>query len=96
MGTLTTCCCGCCLEPADMPYESVSLIAPADDCEGGLGGGLGGGGIGIGGGGGETPIYPSASFAQLGCCHIADFALACQSYTENCKFCDAYNAQFSV
>lgn len=87
MGTLTTCCCGCCLEPADMPYTSVSLIAPTDDCEGGLGEGLG-----IGGGG--TPAYPSASFSQLGCCHIADFALACQSYTENCAVYASQNLTF--
>lgn len=85
-----------------MPYTSVSLIAPLDDCEGGIGGGgagIGGGsggsigGIGIGGGGGggsgggsgpEIPVYPSANFEPAGCCFVADFNLACQSYSEFC------------
>jgi hypothetical protein len=66
-----------------MPYESVSLIAPLDDCEGGLGDGLGGGGVGVGGGP-EVPIYPSAEFVPVNCCFIADFNLACQEYTKNC------------
>jgi hypothetical protein len=49
MGTMGSCCCDCCLDAEDMPFTSVSLIAPTDDCEGGLGDGLGGGGVGIGG-----------------------------------------------
>ena len=87
MGCFGKCGCPCCLEAEEMPYESVSLIAPLDDCEGGLGDGLGGGGVGIGGGiggGPETPIYPSANFAPAGCCFTADFNLACQEYVEHC------------
>ena len=83
MGCFGKCGCPCCLEAEEMPYESVSLIAPLDDCEGGLGDGLGGGGVGIGGGP-ETPIYPSANFVPVNCCFIADFNLACQEYTKNC------------
>lgn len=82
MGCFGKCACPCCLEPEEMPYESVSLIAPLEDCEGGLEGG----GIGIGGGGvgpGE-PVYPSANFNPAGCCYTADFNLACQEYTQNC------------
>jgi hypothetical protein len=72
-----------------MPFTSVSLIAPADDCEGGLGDGFDVGGVGIGGGGigggdPEIPIYPSAEFVPVNCCFIADFNLACQEYTKNC------------
>jgi hypothetical protein len=64
-----------------MPYESVSLISPLDDCEGGLGGGS----IGIGGPGGPgEPIYPSAEFNPAGCCFTADFNLGCQEYVEHC------------
>ena len=81
MGCFGKCGCPCCLEPEDMPYDSVSLIAPLDDCEGGLGGG----GIGIGGPGGPgEPIYPSAEFIPAGCCFTADFNLGCQEYVEHC------------
>ena len=83
MGTMGGCCCDCCLDAEEMPFTSVSLIAPTDDCEGGLGDGLGGGGVGIGGGP-EVPIYPSAEFVPVNCCFIADFNLACQEYTKNC------------
>ena len=76
MGTMGSCCCDCCLDAEDMPFTSVSLIAPTDDCEGGLGG------AGIGGLG--EPIYPSANFVPVNCCFIADFNLACQEYTKNC------------
>lgn len=97
MGTLGTCCCGCCLEPADMPYTAVQLVAPLDDCEGGLGDGLGGVGQGIGGGGGgpEEPQYPEASFSQASCCYIADFNLACQQYTEHCGVWASQDLDFS-
>jgi hypothetical protein len=61
-----------------MPFTSVSLIAPTDDCEGGLGDGLD-----IGGGPGE-PVYPSAEFVPSNCCFTADFNLACQEHTKNC------------
>ena len=87
MGTLGTCCCGCCLEEAEMPYSTVTLISPLDVCEGGLGGEGGGGigGIGIGGGGGVgEESYPSANFVRYGCCYIAEFALACQQQNEFC------------
>ena len=80
MGCFGKCGCPCCLDPEDMPFTSVSLIAPIDDCEGGLGGPIED--IGIGGGGGL--IYPSASFSQAGCCYVADFDLGCQSYVKNC------------
>ena len=81
MGCFGKCACPCCLEPEDMPYESVSLIAPLDDCEGGLGGG----GIGIGGPGGPgEPIYQSAEFIPAGCCFTADFNLGCEEYVEHC------------
>lgn len=88
-----------------MPYTSVSLIAPTDNCEGGLGesggGSTGGdtGSIGLGGGsiggGGTTPIYPSSSFTQAGCCFVADFNLACQSYTEVCGLWASQRLQYS-
>ena len=32
MGTLGTCCCGCCLEEAEMPYSTVTLKAPYYAC----------------------------------------------------------------
>lgn len=96
MGTLGTCCCGCCLEPADMPYTAVQLVAPLDDCEGGLGDGLGGTGQGIGGGGNpETPTYPEASFSQASCCYVADFNLACQDYIEHCGVWASQTLDFS-
>ena len=96
MGTLGTCCCGCCLEPADMPYTAVQLVAPLDDCEGGLGDGLGGAGQGIGGGGNpETPTYPEASFSQANCCYLATFNLACQDYTEHCGLWASQTLDFS-
>ena len=96
MGTLGTCCCGCCLEPEEMPYTAVQLVAPLDDCEGGLGDGLGGVGQGIGGGGGpEEPQYPEASFIQGTCCFIADFNLACQQYTEHCGVWASQDLDFS-
>jgi len=78
MGTMGGCCCDCCLDAEEMPFTSVSLIAPIDDCEGGLGDGLD-----IGGGPGG-PIYPSAGFVPSNCCFTADFNLACQEYTKNC------------
>ena len=83
MGTMGGCCCDCCLDAEDMPFTSVSLIAPTDNCEGGLGDGLGGGGVGVGGGP-EVPIYPSANFVPVNCCFTADLNLACQQYTKNC------------
>lgn len=101
MGTLGTCCCGCCLEPGDMPYTSVKLIAPLDDCEGGLGGGGAGGGIiggiGIGGGGigPGDPTYPETSFIQATCCYVADFDLVCQQYTEHCGVWASQDLDFS-
>lgn len=100
MGTLGTCCCDCCLEPQEMPYASVKLIAPLDDCEGGLGDGLGGvgqgiGGVGVGGGGEEIPQYPEASFSPLSCCYMATFELACQQYTEHCGLWASQDLDFS-
>jgi len=62
-----------------MPFTSVSLIAPIDDCEGGLGGPTES--IGVGGGG---LVYPSAGFSQAGCCFVANFELGCQEYVKNC------------
>jgi hypothetical protein len=63
-----------------MPFASVSLIAPIDDCEGGLGGPI----AGIGIGSIDGLIYPSANFIPVNCCFTADFNLACQEYTKNC------------
>lgn len=93
MGCFGKCACPCCLEPEDMPYESVSLIAPLDDCEGGLGGG----GIGIGGPGGPgEPIYPSAEFIPAGCCFTADFNLGCQEYVKNCAVLSTLETNISA
>ena len=75
------------MTPEEMPYASVSLIAPLDDCDGGLGGGGDIGGVGIGGGGGGIgePTYPSADFVREGCCYVARFNLACQEWSsETC------------
>jgi len=84
MGCFGKCGCPCCLDAQDMPFTSVSLIAPTDNCEGGLGGGGGDiGGVGIGGGG-VGQQYPSASFSQANCCFVADFNLGCQEYVKNC------------
>lgn len=78
MGCFGKCGCPCCLTAEEMTISTVSLIAPIDDCEGGLGGPIEG--IGIGGG----LIYPSASFAPSNCCFTAEFDLGCQSYVKNC------------
>jgi len=84
MSTMGNCCCDCCLSVEEMPYDSVTLIAPAEDCNGGLDGegvGVGGGGAGIG-----DPEDPSASFVRFGCCEVARFNLNCQEWsTEHCS-----------
>ncbi len=83
MSCFGKCGCGCCLDLEDMPYTSVSLISPVEDCGGG--GGNPGGGVGAGVGEGEgDPEPPSASFSQGTCCFIADFNLSCQPYAEHC------------
>ena len=80
MGAISKCCCGdCCLSAEDMPYTSVTLIAPTENCEGGPGGG-------VGVGEGEDPPPPVASFQQFGCCHEAYFpSLYCQPLVQNCE-----------
>lgn len=98
MGTLGVCCCGdCCLTAEEMTLTTVELIAPIDDCEGGLGGGGGpGGGVGAGVGDPDPEIeYPSASFAPSLCCFTADFNLGCQEYTEHCGLYASQDVNFS-
>lgn len=74
MGKLTTCCCDCCIEPAEMPYTTVTLKAPLGCLDPG-------GGIGAG----EDPEYPVANFERQGCCYVADFDIGCQEWIYNCK-----------
>lgn len=93
MSILSKCCCDCCLTAEDMPFTSVQLIAPTDDCVGGIGEGLGGG-VGVGVGVGD-PLYPSASFVSGGCCFIADFNLACQEYTKVCGLWASQDISYS-
>lgn len=76
MGKLTTCCCDCCIEPAEMPYTTVTLKAPLGCLDPG-------GGIGIGIGG--DPEYPVVNFERQGCCYVADFDIGCQDWIYNCK-----------
>lgn len=76
MGKLTTCCCDCCIEPAEMPYTTVTLKAPLGclDPGGGVGAGLG-----------EDPEYPVANFERQGCCYVAEFDIGCQDWIYDCK-----------
>lgn len=74
MGKLTTCCCDCCIEPAEMPYTTVTLKAPTGCVDPG-------GGIGAG----EDPEYPVANFERQGCCYVANFDIGCQDWIYNCK-----------
>lgn len=81
MGAISKCCCGdCCLSDEDMPYASVTLITPSENCEGGPGGG-----VGVGVGEGEDLSPPVANFQQFGCCHQAEFVLNCQPQVEICE-----------
>lgn len=99
MGTMGKCCCGdCCLTPELMPFTTVSLIAPTDDCEGGLGGGGdpgGGVGAGVGEGDPDPVTYPTASLIDSGCCYTAEFNLACQEYTEHCGLYASQDVDFA-
>lgn len=82
MGAISKCCCGdCCLSAEDMPYTSVTLIAPTENCEGGPGGGVG---AGVGEGEGD-PEPPVSGFSQFGCCYQAEFVLNCQPEVETCE-----------
>jgi hypothetical protein len=77
-----------------MTLTQVALIAPVDDCEGGLGGGANpGGGVGVGEGEGEA--YPTASFVDSGCCYTAQFTLGCQDYTELCGLYASQDVNFA-
>jgi hypothetical protein len=61
-----------------MPWETVTLKAPYEDCE------TGGGGVGIGEGEGDPPTYPSATFERRSCCYVAEFDFGCQPWIFDC------------
>ncbi len=78
MSKLSKCCCDCCITEEEMPWETVTLKAPYEDCE------TGGGGVGVGEGEGEPPTYPSATFERRSCCYVAEFPLSCQPWVYDC------------
>lgn len=82
MGTLSQCCCDCCITPEEMPYASVTLTAPYDDC--------GGPSIGIDP---PTPSYPTENFERRGCCYVAEFPFSCQPWST--EFCSLWAKQSS-
>jgi len=65
---LSKCCCDCCITAEEMPWETVTLKAPYETCNGVT----------------EPPTYPSATFERRSCCYIAEFELGCQPWIYDC------------
>lgn len=74
MGTLSQCCCDCCITPEEMPWTEVTLKAPYEDC-----------GPPVIGVDPEPPSYPTAQFVRQSCCYVADFPFTCQPWSFNCQ-----------
>lgn len=68
MSKLSKCCCDCCITAEEMPWETVTLKAPYETCNGVS----------------EPPTYPSATFERRSCCYVAEFDLGCQPWIYDC------------
>lgn len=68
MSKLSKCCCDCCITEEEMPWETVTLKAPYETCNGVT----------------EPPTYPSATFERRSCCYVAEFELGCQPWIYDC------------
>lgn len=71
MGTLSQCCCDCCITPEEMPWTEVTLKAPLQSCEPGFDP--------------ENPTYLTEQFERQGCCYVAVFDIGCFEETEVCQ-----------
>lgn len=79
MSKLSKCCCDCCITAEEMPWETVTLKAPYETCNGVS----------------EPPTYPSQSLVRQGCCYVAEFELDCQTATNVCDLWARRNYSFS-
>jgi len=76
---LSKCCCDCCITEEEMPWETVTLKAPYETCNGVT----------------EPPTYPSQPLVRQGCCYVAEFELDCQTATNVCDLWARRNYSFS-
>ena len=79
MSKLSKCCCDCCITEEEMPWETVTLKAPYETCNGVT----------------EPPTYPSQPLVRQGCCYVAEFVLSCQEPTVVCELWARRNHSFS-
>jgi hypothetical protein len=77
---LSKCCCDCCITEEEMPWETVTLKAPYETCNGVS----------------EPPTYPSQPLVRQGCCYVAEFVLSCQEPTVVCELWARRNYSFYV
>lgn len=79
MSKLSQCCCDCCITEEEMTWDTVTLKAPYETCNGVT----------------DPPTYPSASFQRRSCCYVAEFDLSCQEWQYDCHLWVKQNFELS-